>query len=262
MKRVLITGAAGGIGSGLRRTLAGVYPALRLSDIRQIASPGADEEYVTADIADLARVEALCEGVDGIIHLGGNSGEASWERILEANIIGTRNVFEAARRQGVKRVIMATSNHAVGFYRRDETIDHRVPVRPDSRYGLSKAFGEAIGALYADRHGLGVLCIRIGNYGDAPIDKRRLSIWISPRDLTQLIRIGLEHPDIHYEIVYGVSDNARSWYDNANAHRLGYRPEDHSEPHAEEVLAREPAHAPDQISEIYQGGTSVVDPEL
>ena len=262
MQRVLITGAAGGIGSGLRRTLAGIYPALRLSDIRPIVSTSADEDCITADLSDLGAVEALCEGVDGIIHLGGNSGEASWERILEANIVGTRNLFEAARRQGVKRVIMATSNHAVGFYRRDRTIDHQVPVRPDSRYGLSKAFGEAIGALYADRHGIGVLCIRIGNYGDAPIDKRRLSIWISPRDLTQLVRIGLEHPDIHYEIVYGVSDNARTWYDNSNAHRLGYRPEDRSEPHAEAVLAHEPAHDPDEIGEIYQGGAFVVDPEL
>ncbi len=262
MERVLITGAAGGIGSGLRRTLAGVYPKLRLSDIQPISSPGASEECITADVADLARMEALCEGVDGIVHLGGNSGEASWERILEANIVGTRNIFEAARRQGVSRVVFATSNHAVGFYRRDRRIDHEVPVRPDSRYGLSKAFGEAIGALYADRHAIGVLCIRIGNYGDAPIDKRRLSIWISPRDLTQLIRIGLEHPEIHYEIVYGVSDNARSWYDNRNAHRLGYRPEDRSEPHAADVLAREPAHAPGELGEIYQGGVFVVDPEL
>jgi len=262
MERILITGAAGGIGSGLRRTLAGVYPHLRLSDLQPMAPAGPGEACIPADIADLAAVEALCDGIDGIIHLGGISGEASWERILEANIVGTRNVLEAARRQGVRRVIMATSNHAVGFYRRDQTINHEVPVRPDSRYGLSKAFGEAIGALYADRHGLGVLCVRIGNYGDAPIDKRRLSIWISPRDLTQLMRIGLEHPDIHYEIVYGVSDNARSWYDNSNAHRLGYRPEDRSEPLAEAVLAAEPDHAPDDIGEIYQGGGFVVDPEL
>ena len=184
MQRVLITGAAGGIGTGLRRTLAGVYPALRLSDIRDIGDAAPGEECVTVDLADMDAVENLCAGVDGIVHLGGIAGEASWERILESNIVGTRNVFEAARRQGVRRVIMATSNHAVGFYRRDEVIDHRVPVRPDSRYGLSKAFGEAIGALYADRHEIGVFCIRIGNYGDEPLDKRRLSIWISPRDLT------------------------------------------------------------------------------
>ncbi len=111
--------------------------------------------------------------------------------------------------------------------------------RPDSRYGVSKAFGEALASLYSDKHGIGVLCTRIGNFGPKPIDKRRLAIWISPRDYTQLVRIGLEHPDIRYEIVYGVSNNRRSWYDNSNAERLGYRPQDDSEPYAEAVLAAE-----------------------
>ncbi|MGH7065452.1 MAG: NAD-dependent epimerase/dehydratase family protein, partial [Stellaceae bacterium] len=124
----------------------------------------------------------------------------------------------------------------------------------DSRYGVSKAFSEALAALYADKHGIGFLCVRIGNFGTRPIDKRRLSIWVSPSDLTQLVRIGLDHPDLHYEIVYGVSDNRRSWYDNANAVRLGYRPRDDSEPYAAAVLAAEPAGA-DPIAEQYQGGT-------
>ena len=149
---------------------------------------------------------------------------------------------------------MATSNHAVGFYPRAQTIDHRVVPRPDSRYGVSKAFSEALASLYSDKHGIGFLCVRIGNFGTQPIDKRRLSIWISPRDLTQLVRIGLEHPDLRYEIVYGVSNNRRSWYDNSNAYRLGYRPQDNSEPYAEAVLAAEPAGA-DPIAEHYQGGT-------
>ena len=159
-----------------------------------------------------------------------------------------------ARRAGVRRIVFATSNHAVGFYPRDHRIDHRVVPRPDSRYGVSKAFGEAIASLYSDKHGIGVLCTRIGNFGEKPIDKRRLSIWISPRDYTQLVRIGLEHPDIRYEIVYGVSNNRRSWYDNSNAERLGYRPQDDSEPYAEAVLAAEPAGA-NPIAERYQGGT-------
>ena len=126
--------------------------------------------------------------------------------------------------------------------------------RPDSRYGLSKAFSEALANLYADKHEIGFLCVRIGNFGTRPIDKRRLSIWISPRDLTQLVRIGLEHPDVRYEIVYGVSNNQRSWYDNSNAYRLGYKPEDNSELYAEAVLAAEPSN-PDPIAERYQGGT-------
>ena len=259
MERVLITGAAGDIGGRLRETLRGVYPQLRLSDIRPLEEAGAGEEVERTDLTRLAAVEELCQGVDGIVHLGGMSTEASWEVIRNVNITGTYNLFEAARRQGVKRIVFATSNHAVGYYRRDQVIDHDVVVRPDSRYGLSKAFGEALGALYADKYGLGVLCIRIGNVNDRPIDKRRLAIWISPRDLTQLVRIGLERPDLGYEIVYGVSDNDRSWYDNSNAFRLGYQPEDRAEAFAEAVLVAEPATDPEDPGERYQGGHLVLE---
>ena len=194
MHRVLITGAGGGIGRALRETLRGVYPVLRLSD-RVPLSPARDgEEVDQTEISDMASVERMVEGVDGIIHLGGNSGEAEWPVILQSNIVGLYNVFEAARKAGVQRIVMATSNHAVGFYPRSQTIDHQVVPRPDSRYGVSKAFSEALASLYADKHGIGFLCVRIGNFGTQPIDKRRLAIWISPRDLTQLVRIGLEHP--------------------------------------------------------------------
>jgi uronate dehydrogenase len=257
MQRVLITGAAGDIGGRLRKSLKGVYPRLRLSDIRDLGKAAEGEEVMPADVSDLAAMERICEGVDGVVHLGGMAVENDWQAILTANLIGCYNLFEAARRQGVSRVVFATSNHAVGFYRRDQTIDHRVPVKPDSRYGVSKAFGEALGSLYADKYGLGVFCIRIGNVADRPADKRRLSIWISPRDLTQLVRIGLEISRLHYECVYGVSDNARSWYDNSNAFRLGYRPQDKAEDHAAEVLAKEPAHAPGDVTEVYQGGTFI-----
>src|SRR5690606_24027201 len=133
----------------------------------------------------------ITRGVDAILHLGGVSAEAEWEPILRANIVGCYNIFEAARRNGVKRILFATSNHAVGFYRRDRIIDHLIYPRPDSRYGLSKVFGEQVGSLYADKYGLEVFCMRIGNVNTTPVDKRRLSIWISPRDLAQLIRIGV-----------------------------------------------------------------------
>ena len=168
MERVLITGAAGGIGQRLRADLAGVYPLLRLSDRVAPAPAGPGEEVVVADLGDLAACEAICAGIDGIVHLGGQAIEADWETVLQANIVGCYNLFEAARRQGVRRIVFASTNHVIGFYPRATRIDHQVPPRPDSRYGVSKAFGEALGRFYADKFGLGVMCIRIGNFADRP----------------------------------------------------------------------------------------------
>jgi uronate dehydrogenase len=253
MDRILITGAAGGIGRMIRPLLPGVYSTIRLSDVVDL-EPGAGEEFIKADLADLAAVERICAGMDGVIHLGASSVEDQWEPVLNNNIIGGYNLFEAARRQGVGRIVFATTNHVVGFYRRQRTIDHTVPPRPDSRYGVSKAFGEALGRMYADKYGLRVLNIRIGNVDARPADRRRLSIWISPRDLVQLMRIGLEHPDIHFEVVYGVSDNARAWYDNRNAVRLGYAPADRAEDYAKEATAADLKLPPDPIGEQFQGG--------
>jgi uronate dehydrogenase len=197
----------------------------------------------------------VTDGIEGIIHLGGFSVEGPWEAILEANIIGTYNLFEAARRKGVERVVFASSNHAVGFYPRHARIGTDVSVRPDSRYGVSKAFGEALGSLYAHKHGLRVLCLRIGNVGDGPLDKRRLSIWIKPEDLAQLCRIGLEHPHIRYEIFYGASLNERSWWDNSRAYELGYRPTGRAEEHLAQALSAQAMLGPDPIGDFYQGGT-------
>ena len=250
MKTVLLTGAAGDVGTHLRRELAGKY-RLRLSDKRSLKKES-NEQIMRADISKMPDALRITKGVDAVVHLGGYSVEGPWAAILKANIVGCYNVFEAARRNGVKRIVFATSNHAVGFYRRDQTIDHRACVKPDGRYGVSKAFGEALGSLYADKYGMEVFCMRIGNVNPAPIDKRRLSIWLSPRDLAQLVSIGIEHPGIRFEIVYGVSGNRRSWYDNSNAARLGYRPQDDAEVYADEVLAREKPGDP--RAETYQGG--------
>ncbi|HMF21944.1 MAG TPA: NAD(P)-dependent oxidoreductase [Pseudolabrys sp.] len=252
---ILITGAAGDVGTRLRKLLRGVYPLIRLSDVRTPADVGPDEEFVAADLANYAQVEKITAGIDGIVHLGGISIERPWDEIHKSNIVGCYNLFEAAYRSGVKRVVFASSNHAVGFYPRDQKIGVGVTVRPDSRYGVSKAFGEALGALYADKHGLRVTCIRIGNVNDKPLDKRRLSIWIKPDDLAQLIRIGLEHPEIRFEIFYGSSENDAGWWDNSNARRFGYRPQFRSEVYRADAMAAQAKLPPDPIGERFQGGS-------
>ena len=248
MKTVLITGATGDVGTHLARELAGKYK-LRLSDRRPLKA----KNFVKADVSKMADAKRITKGVDAVVHLGGYSVEGPWESILQANIIGCYNVFEAARKNGVKRIVFPTSNHAVGFYRRDETIDHNVYFRPDSRYGVSKVFGEALGRLYSDKYGMEMFMIRIGNVNPVPIDKRRLSIWISPRDIAQLVSIGIDHPDIRFEVVYGISRNKRAWYDNSNAFRLGYKPQDDSEPYAAEILKKDKGSG-NEIAEKYQGG--------
>jgi uronate dehydrogenase len=250
MKTVLITGATGDVGTHLRRELAGKY-RLRLSDKRNLKK-GKGETFIRADISRMADALKITKGVDAIVHLGGYSVEGPWELIHKANIVGCYNIFEAARRNKVKRMLFATSNHAMGFYRRDQTSDHRMYPKPDGRYGLSKVFGEMLGSLYSDKYGMEVFLMRIGNVNARPLDKRRLSIMLSPRDLAQLVSIGIDHPGIKFEIVYGVSGNTRSWYDNSNAERLGYRPQDNAEDYSAEVLASDKPEHPGAAP--YQGG--------
>ncbi|MGE0765758.1 MAG: NAD-dependent epimerase/dehydratase family protein [Hyphomicrobiaceae bacterium] len=259
MQRVLLTGAAGGIGTWLRKLLPPIYPELVLTDIREPSGLRSDERFFKADLANPDEIERACDGIEGIIHLGGRSGEAPWDDILQANIVGCYNVFEAARSSGAKRIVFATSNHAVGFYPRATTIGTEVIPRPDSRYGVSKLFGEGLGAMYAYKHGIGVTSLRIGNVGERPRDVRRLAIWIKPEDLVQLIRIGLERPGLVYEVMYGVSDNQRSWYDNSRARDLGYKPEGRSEDYADEVISAEPTTGKHPAAEFYQGGTFCAD---
>ena len=261
MKLILITGASGQVARMIRPLLRAEY-RLRLSDRRPIPDAADGDEVAPAELADLAAVRRAVAGVDGIVHLGGYPVEADWDTIHQSNIIGCYNLFEAARLEGVKRVVFASSNHAVGFYPRAETIPADVTVRPDSRYGLSKTFGEATASLYAYKYGAEAMSIRIGNVTDRPQDIRKLSIWVSPRDLVQLIRIGLERPGIKHEIVYGVSDNRRAWWDNGAAYRLGYRPEDRSEDYAAEILAAHPAKVGDDRIDLNQGGEFCVAEKL
>jgi uronate dehydrogenase len=250
MKTVLITGAAGNIGNTLRCEFAGLYK-LQLSDQR-LLTPSADEIFVQADLSNLPDVLSITKAVDAIVHLGGYANEGPWETILSSNIVSCYNVFEAARLNGIKRVVFASSNHTLGFYRCDQKLDHHVYPKPDSRYGVSKVFGEMLGSLYAHKYGLEIFLIRIGHALGTPTNVRDLAMWISPRDLAQLVRIGIDDPNVHFEIVYGVSGNTRSWYDNSNAERLGYRPLDNAESYAAEVLAQKGSI---DLRGHYQGGS-------
>lgn len=248
MSRILITGAAGGVGTILRTQLAAPGRTLRLLDIVPLSElpavpgtaagrTGEAEEYVQASVTDAAAVEKACEGVDAILHLGGISVEAPWERIHEVNIGGTYTVFEAARRTGVPRVVFASSNHTVGFHTPDKyPLPETVTPLPDTYYGVSKVAGEALGALYAHRYGLDVICVRIMSCFPEPSNPRMLSTWLSPDDAGRLFEACLAFEDPGYRVVYGVSANTRGgWVSLEAARELGYEPRDDAEKYASQV---------------------------
>jgi nucleoside-diphosphate-sugar epimerase len=252
VSRILVTGAAGGVGTILRTRLAAPGRTLRLLDIVPLselpaAAPRAEagrlaegEEYVQASVTDAAAMEEACEGVDAILHLGGISVEAPWERIHEINIGGTRTVFEAARRTGVPRVVFASSNHVVGFHTPGEyPLPENATALPDTYYGVSKVAGEALGALYAHRYGLDVICVRIMSCFPEPADPRMLSTWLSPGDAGRLFEACLTVRNPGYRVVYGVSANTRGgWVSLAAARDLGYEPRDDAEAYAPRMRAR------------------------
>jgi len=254
-KRILVTGAAGKVARSVRPQLSAMCKELRLTDIVPIETTGPDQTAVVADLADPAALPALVEGVDAIVHFAGYPREASWAVLLDANIRTVVNLWEAAAAAGVQRILYASSNHAVGYYARSEKIGARVPTRPDSRYGATKAFMEAVAQLYADKNGLRAFGMRIGFCGPEPLDKRMLSHWLHPDDLAQLIEVGLT-ADYHHEIVYGVSANSATWYDNSRAEALGYHPR-HSADIFAAALAAKVTDNP--VAERYQGGSFAAD---
>jgi NAD+ dependent glucose-6-phosphate dehydrogenase len=254
-KRVLVTGASGVIGRAVQEFLADRY------DLVLMTRTQADFESVVADITDLDAIQPAFEGVDAVVHLAASSSvESTWDEVLNNNLIGTYNVYEAARRAGVERVVFASSNHAIGVYENEgapklyelddpRVYDHTVDIRPDSLYGMSKAYGEALGRYYVDMHGLRVFCLRIGSVRDAddPRDpsigeksppllnltnpeqryKRMRGTWLSRRDCCELIARCLDVGDLHWAVVYGISDNPRQFWDIRHARRvLGYHPRD------------------------------------
>ncbi len=237
MRRVLITGAAGSLGTILREGLRERLGTLRLLDLAPLGPERSGEELVTADVRDLAAVTAAMAGVDAAVHLAGIPHEDSFAQILETNVVGTYHVFEAARRQGCQRVVLASSSHVTGFYPAGQRIGPAVPLRPDSFYGVGKACGEHLGRLYVDKHGLEVVCVRIGTLAERPTTPRHLSTWLSPRDAVELFYRCLVAPNVGFTVVYGASANRRGWWDLGSAERLGYQPADNAERWASEIEA-------------------------
>ena len=252
--RLLLTGAAGGLGKVLRQSLQPFARTLRLSDIANLCEAGPGEEVVPCDLADKAAVDALVKSCDAVVHLGGVSVERPFEEILEANIKGVFHLYEGARRHGVKRVVFASSNHVVGFHpQQGELLDADCVKRPDGYYGLSKSYGEDLSRFYFDRYGIETACIRIGSSFPEPKDRRMMVTWMSYRDLTELVRCCLFAPALGHTIVYGTSDNRDKWWDNSKAAHLGFVPQDSSEVFRAKVEAQPPVD-PNDPATRYQGG--------
>lgn len=252
MNKILLTGAAGMIGRVVRQGLAGRYQLLRLNDIQPLGAAAPGEELVPGNLQDFAFVRELVRGVDTIVHLGGQSREGPWEGALHNGIAVAYNVFEAARLAGVRRIVYASSNHAVGLYPAAERISVTEVPKPDSRYGVAKVFGEMLGSLYATKHGVSVACLRIGSFRARPEIPRQLATWISHRDMVQLVTRCIDAPAFDYLIAYGVSANTRSAWDNPAAGFLGYVPEDNAEAFAHEFAGQE--DAPASLEAQYHGG--------
>lgn len=256
-KRLLLTGAKGNLGVQMRPRLKAYCDTLRLSHRSNMGAAGPGEEIRLASLEDKAAMLTLLEGVDAIVHMGGVSTEQSWEPILAGNIVGMVNLYESARKNGVKRIVFASSNHVTGFYRQDEVISPRDPVRPDGFYGLSKAFGESLAQLYWDRWQIETVSLRIGSSFDEPKDRRMLATWMSFDDCERLIVAALTAPVVGHSIIYGMSDNTTTWWDNTSARHIGYRPQDNSEQFRAKVEARQQTLDLSDPAAIHQGGAFV-----
>lgn len=250
--RILLTGAAGDIGSSLRPVLRSRYGALRLLDQRPSVDLQANEQEFVADIARLDAVVAAADAMDCIVHFAGIPREAPFDAILSSNIVGTFNVFEAARLSSVRRVVFASSNHVIGFHRSDRAVGLDAELRPDSRYGVSKVFGEATARLYADKHDVEAICLRFGSVRAHPEDRRQLATWMSYADAAALVVSAIETPGIRYAVAYGVSANDRNLWSNAGTLLSDFVPKDNAEDFAAEVVAK--AGRPDEITRRFHGG--------
>jgi uronate dehydrogenase len=253
MTKVALSGASGNIGQVLRPALLRLGFGLRSAGGRRALTPLAPEEEVcNGDLREAAFVDQLLAGVDVLIHMAGTSVERPLPEVIENNLVGLHAVYEGLRRHKVKRVIFASSNHAVGMHSVDSKLPLDCDLRPDGFYGLSKVWGEAMTRMYWDKHGIEGICLRIGTAIERPTEFRHLSTWLGNDDLVQLIQRCITVPNIGYLTAWGVSANTRSYWNNDAAARLGYRPTQNSEDYAAEIL-RQP-NPLDPVAQRYQGG--------
>lgn len=257
-KRLLLTGAAGGLGKVLRERIKPWAQIVRLSDMSDMGSAAEGEEIVRCDLADKAAVLDLLEGVDAVLHFGGISVEERFEPIMQANILGLANLYEAVHKSGVKRVLYASSNHVNGYYPITQLVDAGMPIRPDGFYGISKCFGEALSRFYFDRFGIETVCMRIGSCFPEPLNARMMKTYLSYDDLLELIRCALFTPRVGHTVVFGVSDNDACWVDNSQAAHLGFRPKDSSRQFADRFPDTAERPPKDDPATTFQGGPFVV----
>lgn len=255
--RLLLTGAGGNLGQELRPRLKAYCDVLRVSHRRDLGPAGENEEVQTASLEDAEQMLSLLDGVSAVVHMGGVSTEQPWAPILAGNIVGMVNLYEAARLKGVKRIVFASSNHVTGFYRQDEVVNTRMPPKPDGFYGLSKAFGEDLAQLYWDRWGIETVSLRIGSSFTEPRDRRMLATYLSYDDLERLVVAALTAPIVGHSIIYGMSDNQTTWWDNTHAKHIGYRPQDSSDVFRHAVEARQQTIDQQDPAAVYQGGAFV-----
>jgi len=257
--RLLLTGAAGALGTELRLSLHKYADHIRLSDQVDIDNCAEHEEFVKADLADMDAMIALTKDVDVVVHMGGQAREGAWETVLNSNIIGVYNLYEGCRKNDVKRVIWASSVHTVGFYPRTEIVDSKSTVRPDSNYGVSKVYGEAMAQYYWDKYGLESISVRIYSCFPEPLDRRMLTTWLSYNDLRLLIDRCLWAPSVRHTIIHGVSNNTSVLIDNHNARHIGFHPQDTSEIYREKLEANTPEPDPKSDVVARHGGQFTID---
>jgi uronate dehydrogenase len=255
---VLITGANGYMGRSLRAGLRDQVSTLRLMTKAPLTDLHPNEENVVADLRDREGVGRALEGVQAVVHLAGLPDEASFGDILDTNIVGAHNLYEAAREHGVKRVVFASSNHTIGFYPRTTQLRPEDPPRPDTYYGVSKVFGEALARLYWDKWGIESACLRIGSFRERPEDHRQLSTWLSHRDGIELVSRCLQAPEVGFATIFGVSANLRSWWDiGDDARRIGYQPQDDAERYAGSIPGPSSTPGATDLAAQLQGGAYV-----